>query len=114
ANVYALDDIRAMTNRDVQPVVATAGDIEQAIRKYSVMSDQVEQLASEAADQIEDDIDQVAAALEEPPNVKLVTAIMTQAVNDQASDVHIEPSEKDVRIRFRVDGVLHEVMSTKK
>jgi len=114
ANVYALDDIRAMTNRDVQPVVATAGDIEQAIRKYSVMGDQVEQLASEAADQIEDDIDQVAAALEEAPIVKLVTAIMTQAVNDRASDVHIEPGEKDVRIRFRVDGVLHEVMRPKK
>ncbi|MFL5737399.1 MAG: GspE/PulE family protein [Actinomycetota bacterium] len=114
ANVYALDDIRAMTNRDVQPVVATAGDIEQAIRKYSVMGDQVEQLASEAADQIDDDIDQVAAALEEAPIVKLVTAIMTQAVNDRASDVHIEPAEKDVRIRFRVDGVLHEVMRPKK
>ena len=114
ANVYALDDIRAMTNRDVQPVVATAGDIEQAIRKYSVMGDQVEQLASEAAELADDDIDQVAAALEEAPIVKLVTAIMTQAVNDRASDVHIEPGEKDVRIRFRVDGVLHEVMRPKK
>src|SRR4029077_16218721 len=56
------------------------------------------------------DIDQVAAALEEAPIVKLVTAIMSQAVGDRASDVHIEPAEKDVRIRFRVDGVLHEVM----
>src|SRR3954467_14540834 len=114
ANVYALDDIRAMTNRDAQPAAATAGDIEQAIRKYSVMGDQVEQLASEAAELAEDDIDQVAAALEEAPIVKLVTAIMSQAVNDRASDVHIEPAEKDVRIRFRVDGVLHEVMRPKK
>src|ERR1051326_41429 len=75
ANVYALDDIRAITNRDVQPVVATAGDIEQHIRKYSVMGEQVEQLASEASDQIEDDVDQISAALEEAPIVKLVTAI---------------------------------------
>jgi type IV pilus assembly protein PilB len=114
ANVYALDDIRAMTNRDVQPVVATASDIEQAIRKYSTMGEEVEQLASEAADRFEEDAEDLTAALEETPIVKLVTAIMTQAVADRASDVHIEPAEKDVRIRFRVDGVLHEVMRPKK
>jgi type IV pilus assembly protein PilB len=114
ANVYALDDIRAMTNRDVQPVVATASDIEQAIRKYSTMGEQVEQLASEASERLDEDLDDLAAALEETPIVKLVTAIMTQAVADRASDVHIEPGEKDVRIRFRVDGVLHEVMRPKK
>ena len=50
------------------------------------------------------------AALEDAPIVKLVNAIMTQAVGDRASDVHIEPAEKNVRIRFRVDGVLHEPM----
>jgi type IV pilus assembly protein PilB len=110
ANVYALDDIRAITNRDVQPVVATAADVEQAIRKYSQMDSQVEQLASEAAASQEEDSDQPEAALEDAPIVKLVTAIMTQAVGDRASDVHVEPGEKDVRIRFRVDGVLHEVM----
>jgi type IV pilus assembly protein PilB len=110
ANVYALDDIRAMTNRDVQPVVATAGDIEQAIRKYTTMGDGVEQLASDAASQVEEDVGEVAAAIEEAPIVKLVMAIMTQAINDRASDVHIEPNERDVRIRFRVDGVLHQVM----
>src|SRR2546428_4747833 len=110
ANVYALDDIRAITNRDVQPIVATASDIDQAIRKFSSMDQQVEQLATEAAQQADEDIDQMSAALEEAPIVKLVTAIMTQAVGDRASDVHIEPAEKDVRIRFRVDGVLHEVM----
>ena len=50
------------------------------------------------------------AAIEDAPIVKLVNAIMTQAVGDRASDVHIEPAEKNVRIRFRVDGVLHEPM----
>ena len=50
------------------------------------------------------------AALEDAPIVKLVNAIMTQAVGDRASDVHIEPAERNVRIRFRVDGVLHEPM----
>jgi len=111
ANVYALDDIRAITNRDVQPVVATAADVEQAIQKYGQLEGQVEQLATEAATAMEggEEGEQLEAAVEEAPIVKMVNAVMTQAVGDRASDVHIEPTEKDVRVRFRVDGVLHEV-----
>ena len=114
ANVYALDDIRAITNRDVQPVVATAGDVEAAIQKFSHMDGQVEALVSEASSQLDGEDDNLEAAVEEAPIVKLVQAIMTQAVGDRASDVHIEPMEKDVRVRFRVDGVLHEVMHSPK
>jgi type IV pilus assembly protein PilB len=116
ANVYALDDIRTITGRDVVPVVATANDVEEAILKFSGVGDQVEALASEAADALaeEAELAETAAALEEAPIVKLVQAIMTQAVSDRASDVHIEPTEKDVRVRFRVDGVLHEVMHSPK
>src|SRR5438128_355926 len=114
ANVYALDDIRAITSRDVQPVVATAADVEQAIQKFAGMDGQVEALATAASDQYETDDETLEAALEEAPIVKLVTAIMTQAVGDRASDVHIEPNERDVRVRFRVDGVLHEVMHSPK
>ncbi|MEX0984251.1 MAG: ATPase, T2SS/T4P/T4SS family [Actinomycetota bacterium] len=109
ANVYALDDIRTITGRDVQPVVATANDVERAIQKYAGMDSQVEAMASIAAEATEDDAD-LEAALEDAPIVKLVNAIMTQAVADRASDVHLEPQEKNVRIRFRVDGVLHEPM----
>jgi len=114
ANVYALDDIRTITNRDVQPVVATAADVEQAIQKFAGMDGQVEALASQASEQLESDEEQLEAALEEAPIVKLVQAIMTQAVGDRASDVHIEPTERDVRVRFRVDGVLHDVMHSPK
>ena len=114
ANVYALDDIRTITNRDVQPVVATAADVEQAIQKFAGMDGQVEALASQASEQLETDDEQLEAALEEAPIVKLVQAIMTQAVGDRASDVHIEPTERDVRVRFRVDGVLHDVMHSPK
>jgi type IV pilus assembly protein PilB len=110
ANVYALDDIRTITNRDVQPLVATAADVERAIQKFAGMDGQVEALASVAADAIEAEDEQLEAALEDAPIVKLVNAIMTQAVGDRASDVHIEPAEHNVRIRFRVDGVLHEPM----
>ncbi len=110
ANVYALDDIRTITNRDVQPLVATSIDVETAIHKYAGLDGQVEALANVAADAMEGEDEQLEAALEDAPIVKLVNAIMTQAVGDRASDVHIEPAEKNVRIRFRVDGVLHEPM----
>src|SRR5207344_1449218 len=108
ANVYALDDIRTITGRDVRPVVATSNDVEQAIQKFSGMSDQVDALDTDA------DLTRVEAAVEDAPIVKLVQAIMTQAAADRASDVHIEPTETDVRVRFRVDGVLHEIMHSPK
>jgi type IV pilus assembly protein PilB len=116
ANVYALDDIRSITGREVQPVVATSNDVEQAISKFAGMGDQVEALAAEAVEglEAEADLSDIDAAVEDAPIVKLVQAILTQAVSDRASDVHIEPTEKDVRVRFRVDGVLHEVMHSPK
>ena len=116
ANVYALDDIRTITGREVQPVVATAGDVMAAIRKYSNLGDQVEQLASEASGLAEEaDLDNMPeAAVEDAPIVKLVTMLLTRAVSERASDLHVEPTEKDVRVRFRVDGVLHEVMRSPK
>jgi type IV pilus assembly protein PilB len=111
ANVYALDDIRTITGRDVLPVVATANDVEAAIQKFAGLDSQVEAMASIVADANDEDQEtDLEIALEDAPIVKLVNAIMTQAVGDRASDVHIEPREKDVRIRFRVDGVLMEPM----
>jgi len=110
ANVYALDDIRTITGREVQPVVATANDVEQAIQKFSGMDSQVEAMASIAAEAVDETTAELEEAHEDAPIVKLVNAIMTQAVGDRASDVHLEPAEFNVRIRFRVDGVLHEPM----
>jgi type IV pilus assembly protein PilB len=110
ANVYALDDIRTITGRDVQPVVATANDVEEAIQKFSGMDSQVEAMATIAAESVDETTADLEEALEDAPIVKLVNAIMTQAVGDRASDVHLEPAEHNVRIRFRVDGVLHEPM----
>jgi type IV pilus assembly protein PilB len=116
ANVYALDDIRTITGREVEPVVATAADVTAAIRKYSDVDGAVEQLAADAAAQAEESIelDVPTAAVEDAPVVKLVHMLLTRAVNERASDVHIEPADRDVRIRFRVDGVLHEVMRSPK
>ncbi len=116
ANVYALDDIRTITGREVEPLVATAADVTAAIRKYSDVGGEVEQLAADASAQAEDSIDlnMPESAVEDAPVVKLVHMLLSRAVNERASDVHIEPTERDVRIRFRVDGVLHEVMRSPK
>ncbi len=116
ANLFALDDIRTMTGMEIKPVVATAADIDAAIRKHGHLDSSVEEMASEAAMAATDDIvdaDRLVAA-EEGPIVKMVNLLITQAIGDRASDVHIEPTERDVRIRYRVDGVLHEVMRSPK
>ena len=115
ANVYALDDMRTITGREIQPVVATAADIMAAIRKYGQMEGAVEQLSAEASQlEAEDSGDVPDSAVEDAPIVKLVHMVLSRAVEDRASDVHIEPTETDVRIRFRVDGVLHEMMRSPK
>ena len=115
ANVYALDDMRTITGRDIQPVVATAADVVAAIRKFGAMDGSVEALTAEASEQEEDlALGDGEAAVEDAPIVKLVTMVLSRAVEDRASDIHIEPTESDVRIRFRVDGVLHEIMHSPK
>src|SRR5881396_3735965 len=117
ANLFALDDIRTITGMDVQPVVATAADIEAAIRKYSRMDESVQKMASEASADAEEDLrelERAAAAIEEGPIVKMVNLLISQAISDRASDIHIEPTERDVRIRYRIDGVLAEVMRSPK
>jgi type IV pilus assembly protein PilB len=115
ANLFAMDDIRTITGMDVLPVVATVADIEGAIRKHSRLDQDVEQMASEAAEAAEQEKSlEMAAAVEEGPIVKMVNLLITQAIADRASDIHIEPAERDLRIRFRVDGVLHEVMRSPK
>src|SRR4029079_18396403 len=65
--------------------------------------------APEDADD-EIDLSNVSELVEDAPIVKFVNLLVTQAVNDRASDIHVEPAEHDLRIRFRIDGVLHEVM----
>lgn len=116
ANVYALDDIRIITGKDVQPVVATSTDVEAAIRKYAGMDSAVEELKELIEEEETGDtkVNIEGVAVEEAPIVKLVAAIIKQAVSDRAADIHIEPTEKDIRLRFRVDGVLKEAMRSPK
>jgi type IV pilus assembly protein PilB len=118
ANVLAVDDIRAMTKREVKTVVATKADVLNAINRHYRIDRAAETLVEEAA--AEHDAQQdleaavAAAGAEDAPIIKLVNMLITQAINDRASDIHIEPEERSVRVRYRIDGVLHEVMSPPK
>ena len=116
ANVFALDDVRTVTGMDVKAVVATREDILDGIRRTSSMSDEIEALGSDLAgdDDGLDDLHGLTSVSEEAPIVKFVNLLITQAVNDGASDIHIEPTERDLRVRYRIDGVLHEVMRSPK
>lgn len=110
-NVFALDDLRAIARAEIRPVVTTVEDVLEAITRAHRMSTEIEQIADDLSiDETPIDELGLTAVTEEPPIVKFVNLLITQAVNDGASDIHIEPAERDVRIRYRIDGVLHEVM----
>jgi type IV pilus assembly protein PilB len=115
-NVFAVDDIRTLTGRDIRIVVATRTDIADAVERVSRVDAEVGDLAASAAAETADldDVSALKESVDEAPIVKLVNLLITQAVNDRASDIHIEPQERDVRIRYRIDGVLHEVMRSPK
>ena len=115
ANVFALDDIRAMTGLDPKPVVATKSDVLAAIDRYHRADTDLDDLtlAMEAPEE-EEDLSRVKEIVEDAPIVKFVNLLITQAIQDRASDIHIEPTERDLRVRFRIDGVLHEVMRSPK
>ncbi|HEY4687007.1 MAG TPA: ATPase, T2SS/T4P/T4SS family [Candidatus Subteraquimicrobiales bacterium] len=112
-NVLDLDDLRVITGYTVKPVICTESAIEQAISKYSSMDKMVEDALdsvtpkSESEDSETGDEDEETSATE-APIIKLVDLILTEAVRSRAGDVHIEPQESEVKVRYRIDGVLTE------
>jgi len=115
-NVFAIDDLRMMTGYDIKPCIATAEEVFNEIAKVhrldnSIDATQVESSEFEEDATIEADIRDGAT---EAPVVKLVNGLISQGVDDGASDLHFEPQEKELKVRFRIDGVLHEVMSIPK
>jgi type IV pilus assembly protein PilB len=107
-DVFALDDVAIAARRPVKPVVAVESEVEAAIERVygmgaaaqAVLSGVEEEAPPPAAEEAED-----------APVVRLVNLILSQAVRDRASDVHLEPTDGDARVRYRVDGVLQTVMT---
>ena len=117
ANVVAVDDIRAISKKEVRTIVSTKADVQSAINRNYRLENAAESLVEEAsAEAGEHNLDDVeaSASAEDAPIIKLVNLLITQAVNDRASDIHIEPGERSLRVRYRIDGVLHEVMNPPK
>ncbi|HUP84996.1 MAG TPA: ATPase, T2SS/T4P/T4SS family [Acidimicrobiales bacterium] len=112
SNVFAIDDIRTITRATVKTVMATRQSIIDAIEKHNRMDAEADEISAEASSDFEDDDDlsSMKEVVEDAPIVKLVNLLISQAVADRASDIHIEPGEKDLRVRYRIDGVLHEKM----
>ncbi|HWF40822.1 MAG TPA: ATPase, T2SS/T4P/T4SS family, partial [Acidothermaceae bacterium] len=115
ANVFAIDDIRSITGMDVKPAVATRADVISAINRFHRADGELDDLTmSLAVDDEADELSNVKDLVEDAPIVKFVNLLISQAVQDRASDIHIEPTERDLRVRYRIDGVLHEVMKSPK
>ena len=123
-NVFAMDDIKFMTGYNVEPVVASELGIKAAIDSYygttsslelkKVMEDlQTQETADlEVLEEEEElDVNALADSAEEAPVVKLCNLILTDAIKRGASDIHVEPYEKEYRVRFRIDGILYEIMN---
>jgi type IV pilus assembly protein PilB len=131
-NVFAIDDIKFMTGLSVEPVVVSETALNYTIKKYygtsremelaRVMEDLVAETTTtsdygEDIDQVdleaeqEIDLENLERMAEDAPVVKLVNVILVDALRRGASDIHIEPYEKEFRVRFRMDGVLYHIMS---
>ncbi len=121
SNVYAIDDIKFGTNLNIDVVVAAEQAISEAIEKYyssevsfdEVMMDfDMDEEDVDFSEEYEEDINvlDLEKSAGEAPVVKLVNLILVDAIRKNASDIHVEPYEKQLRIRYRIDGVLYEVM----
>ncbi len=112
ANVLAADDIKMATGLQCRLVVADPSDIESLLSRVnslqSAVSEAVEDEEAEDGDAAFDSVSGLHAGAEDAPVVKLVYSILGQAVNEGVSDIHFEPQQQDMRVRFRIDGVLHE------
>ena len=119
SNIFAIDDIKFITGFEVAPVVATEAAIKKAIDKaydsvasfenvMKGMEDDIEVIEEE--EDTTPDVTLLGEA-EQAPVVKLVNSLITDAVRKGASDIHIEPYEKTLRVRFRIDGTLYEMMA---
>lgn len=112
-DIHLLDDLRLILKREIEPVISTARDIDEAIKKYyGIGADTVQDLIDDNMEQITDieisrveDIEEMA---EDASIVRFVNQIIAEAVRDRATDIHFEPFESELRIRYRIDGMLYE------
>ncbi len=110
-NVVAIDDVRAASRIQVKPVVAERSDLLAALDKFyradGELSDLAGSLVEESTESSTDLVPVGSAHEDDAPIVRFVNLLISQAIQDQASDIHIEPGEYELSVRYRIDGVLH-------
>jgi type IV pilus assembly protein PilB len=117
-DVFAIDDVRAAARMPVQVFVAEPADLAAAIDRHIRADDELNDLSTTFEEETAPAQDAAASVEESPedeaPIVRFVNLIVSQAIQDRASDIHIEPGEDSLRVRYRIDGVLHEMQSAPK
>jgi type IV pilus assembly protein PilB len=109
ANVLAIDDIAILTGFEVRAAVATTYDVASSISRLTRLGDSVEASVAAEDDHSRAEILELHESADDAPVVKLVHQLVAQAVEAKASDLHIMPDTEDLRVRFRIDGVLRDV-----
>ena len=108
-NVFAIDDVRAAARMPVYPIVAERSDLLAAIARYHRADDELSNLTNtleeESAPAETTTFGNTDSADDDAPIVRFVNLLVSQAIQDKASDIHIEPAEHDVGVRYRIDGV---------
>jgi type IV pilus assembly protein PilB len=107
ANILALDDLRMVTGHEVRPVAASADDIASVIGRMSRFDEDVASALEDGEDEAPEVLE-IRESADDAPAIRLVNSIIAQAIGEGASDVHFEPQGRDMRVRFRIDGVLFE------
>ena len=117
-NVLVLDDLRVIAQAEIVLVYATRRDLEDKLAKVYRAEEELGDISADlAAAQSETEADDLGASVEagdDAPIVRYVNLLIAQAITDRASDIHVEPAEHDLRVRYRIDGVLHEIMRSPK
>ena len=118
ANVVAIDDLRTVSGMSVQVVVAVHDNLLRAIDRYCRADSEIEDITESLEEELPQEEVDLSRLTEigddDAPIVRLVNLIVTQGIQDRASDIHIEPNETDVLVRYRIDGVLHEIQRVPK
>ncbi len=106
-NIYALDDIRLSTGYEVKPVVSAREDIINAIQRYYHLDTDVVEEALEG--KLDEEVEGISGVVDDTPLVRFTTTMIAEAINRGASDIHVDPRENEVLIRYRIDGVCQEI-----
>ncbi len=119
ADVFALDDLKSLLGSDIATVLAPSSQVSEYISRLYRRDEETEAAAKSALSQSGPGLESVSltdlnAAVEDAPIVKYVNLILRQALQERASDIHIEPAADDFRVRFRIDGVLHDITRSPK